>query len=75
MDPNSSVVLFALLVLWVIGWGALLISIWVLTELLELRDDEKRLIHLEHQTKNIETRLDAIEKFLMKSGYYPPHKK
>ncbi len=71
MDPFF---LNVMLALWIVGCVALLLGIWVWTELLEIKSDKSRINALVQRNTELEQRIAGMEKVMMKSGYRPPHR-
>jgi hypothetical protein len=73
MDHNF--LLNTLLILWILGWSSFLITIWVWMELREIKSNSQEVTALKEANKLLESRVEGMERFMMRNGYRPPHKR
>jgi hypothetical protein len=72
---STDLVLNTFLILWIVGWSSMLISIWVWSEIKDMKSDKLKITQLSTTNKELESRIEGMERVMMKNGYRPPHKR
>jgi hypothetical protein len=72
---STDLVLNTFLILWIVGWSSMLISIWVWSEIKDMKSDKLKITQLSTTNKELESRIEGMERAMMKNGYRPPHKR
>ncbi len=72
---STELVLNTFLILWIVGWSSMLISIWVWSEIKDMKSDKLKITQLSTTNKELESRIEGMERAMMKNGYRPPHKR
>lgn len=72
---STDLVLNTFLILWIVGWSSMLISIWVWSEIKDMQSDKLKITQLSTTNKELESRIEGMERVMMKNGYRPPHKR
>jgi len=52
----------------------MLIAIWVWSEIKEIKSDKSKISKLSATNKELELRVEGMERVMMRNGYRPPHK-
>lgn len=72
---STDLVLNTFLILWILGWSSMLISIWVWSEIEDIKSDKLKIKQLSTTNKELESRIEGMERVMMKNGYRPPYKR
>ncbi len=71
---STDLVLNTFLILWILGWSSMLISIWVWSEIEDIKSDKLKIKQLSTTNKELESRIQGMERVMMKNGYRPSYK-
>lgn len=71
---STDLVLNTFLILWILGWSSMLISIWVWSEIKDIKSDKTKITELTTVNRELELRIEGMERVMMRNGYRPPHK-
>jgi len=69
---ETSTLLNIMLALWILGWTAILFSVYLWSELSEMKSDKNRISLLVREKAQLKARIESMERAMMKNGYRPP---